>query len=85
MLEASIKALVEGRPEPATEAFHMEKEADRIYWLIVRQLLLAIRDRTVSWRSPQGRASTSQQSRPDEAVNYVLSGRELFVSSLIQR
>jgi phosphate uptake regulator len=45
MLDASIKALVERRPEPAAEVTHMEEEADRIYWLIVRQLLLAIRDR----------------------------------------
>ncbi len=47
MLDASIKALVEGRPELAAEVSHMEEEADRIYWLIVRQLLLAIRDRSV--------------------------------------
>jgi phosphate uptake regulator len=46
MLEASIKALVEGRPELAAEVTHMEEESDRIYWLIVRQLLLAIRDRS---------------------------------------
>ncbi len=47
MLDASIKALVERRPELAAEVSHMEEEADRIYWLIVRQLLLAIRDRSV--------------------------------------
>jgi phosphate uptake regulator len=47
MLDASIKALVERRPELATEVAHMEEESDRIYWLIVRQLLLAIRDRSV--------------------------------------
>ncbi|MGA8905235.1 MAG: phosphate uptake regulator PhoU [Candidatus Bathyarchaeia archaeon] len=46
MLEASIKALVDGRPELAAEVTHMEEESDRIYWLIVRQLLLAIRDRS---------------------------------------
>jgi phosphate uptake regulator len=46
MLEASIKALVEGRPELAAEVTHMEEESDRIYWLIVRQLLLAVRDRS---------------------------------------
>ena len=45
MLDASIKALLEKRPELATEVTHMEEESDRIYWLIVRQLLLAIRDR----------------------------------------
>jgi phosphate uptake regulator len=47
MLDASIKALVERRPELAAEVVHMEEESDRIYWLIVRQLLLAIRDRSV--------------------------------------
>jgi len=47
MLDVSIKALVERRPELAAEVAHMEEESDRIYWLIVRQLLLAIRDRSV--------------------------------------
>ena len=47
MLETSIKALVERRAELATEVSHMEEESDRIYWLIVRQLLLSIRDRSV--------------------------------------
>lgn len=47
MVDASVKALVERRPELATEVSHMEEESDRIYWLIVRQLLLAIRDRSV--------------------------------------
>lgn len=47
MVDASVKALVERRPELATEVAHMEEESDRIYWLIVRQLLLAIRDRSV--------------------------------------
>lgn len=47
MVEVSIKALVERRPELAAEVTHMEEESDRIYWLIVRQLLLAIRDRSV--------------------------------------
>jgi phosphate uptake regulator len=47
MLEVPIKAIVERRPELATEVKHMEEESDRIYWLIVRQLLLSIRDRSV--------------------------------------
>ena len=47
MLDVSLKALVERRPELASEVAHMEEESDRIYWLIVRQLLLAIRDRSV--------------------------------------
>ena len=47
MLDVSLKALVERRPELALEVTHMEEESDRIYWLIVRQLLLSIRDRSV--------------------------------------
>ena len=47
MLDVSIKALVDRRHELASEVSHMEEESDRIYWLIVRQLLLAIRDRSV--------------------------------------
>ena len=47
MQEVAVKALVEKRPDLADEVFHMESEADRIYWLVVRQLLLAIRDRSV--------------------------------------
>jgi phosphate uptake regulator len=47
MVDVSIKALVERRPELAAEVTHMEEESDRIYWLIVRQLLLSIRDRSV--------------------------------------
>jgi phosphate uptake regulator len=47
MQEAAVKALVEKRPDLADEVSHMEAEADRIYWLVVRQLLLAIRDRSV--------------------------------------
>jgi phosphate uptake regulator len=50
MQEAAVKALVEKRPELANEVSHMEAEADRIYWLVVRQLLLAIRDRSVGSR-----------------------------------
>jgi len=48
MLDASTTALLERRPEPAAEVSHMEEESDRIYWLIVRQLLLAIRDRSTA-------------------------------------
>jgi phosphate uptake regulator len=48
MLDASIRALVGGRAEVAAEVTHMEEEADRLYWLIIRQLLLAIRDRTTA-------------------------------------
>ena len=48
MLEAGIKALQDGKAELAAEVANMENEADRIYWLIVRQLLLAVADRGVS-------------------------------------
>ena len=48
MLDASIKALVERSIETAAEVPRMEEESDRIYWFIVRQLLLAIRDRSTS-------------------------------------
>jgi len=50
MIDVSIKALIERRPELASEVTHMEEESDRIYWLIVRQLLLAIRDRSVGMK-----------------------------------
>ena len=46
MVDASIKALLVARPELAVEVIHMEEESDKIYWLIVRQLLLAVRDRS---------------------------------------
>jgi phosphate uptake regulator len=48
MLDASIKALLERKAELAAEVTQMEEESDRIYWLIVRQLLLAIRDRSTA-------------------------------------
>src|SRR2546422_4510471 len=41
MLETGVKAVVEGRPNLAEEVLHMEEEADRIYWMVIRQLLLA--------------------------------------------
>src|SRR3989454_4882652 len=45
MLETAVKAVVEARPNLADEVLHMEEEADRIYWMIIRQLLLAVLDR----------------------------------------
>jgi phosphate uptake regulator len=36
MLDASTKALIERKTEPAAEVTHMEEEWDKIYWLIVR-------------------------------------------------
>ena len=48
MLEQAVKAVVEGRAGLADEVLHMEEEADRIYWMIIRQLLLAVLDRRVA-------------------------------------
>src|SRR5215831_18505397 len=48
MLEQATKAVVEGRMAMAEEVIHMEEEADRIYWMIIRQLLLAVLDRRVA-------------------------------------
>ncbi len=44
MQHAAIHALVEHKPELAIEALRMEVEADRLYWLILRQLRLAMDD-----------------------------------------
>jgi len=41
MQEAAMTALIEKRQDIAGEVLQMENEADRIYWLIVRQLILA--------------------------------------------
>ena len=48
MLETAVKSIVEGRPQLAEEVLHMEEEGDRIYWMIIRQLLLAVTDRRVA-------------------------------------
>src|SRR3989475_11917366 len=48
MLETAVKAVVEARPNLAEEVLHMEEEADRIYWMIIRQLLVAVLDRGVA-------------------------------------
>ena len=47
MLNAAYRSLKEKRKDLANEVLHMENEVDRIYWLVVRQLLLAIRDRMI--------------------------------------
>jgi phosphate uptake regulator len=41
MQEAAMTALLQKRQDVAGEVLQMENEADRIYWLIVRQLILA--------------------------------------------
>src|SRR3989454_9638787 len=48
MIETGVKAGFEGRTNLAEEVLHMEEEADRIYWMIIRQLLLAVTDRRVA-------------------------------------
>jgi len=45
MLFAIIKALQEKRKDLLYEVLHMEDEVDKIYWLAVRQLVLAAKDR----------------------------------------
>src|SRR3989442_12629706 len=48
MIETGVKAVFEGRTNLAEEVLHMEEEADRIYWMVIRQLLLAVNDRRVA-------------------------------------
>src|SRR5260370_36058427 len=48
MVEEAVKSVVEGRVAMADEVVHMEEEADRIYWMIIRQLLLAVLDKRVA-------------------------------------
>lgn len=50
MHAAVSKALVERNPEFAQEALSAGDESDKIYWLIVRQLLLAAGDKEVRGR-----------------------------------
>ncbi len=47
MQEAAIQALKECRSNLAAEVIHMENEVDRIYWLVVRQMFLAVKDKAV--------------------------------------
>ncbi len=48
MQQVGVQAFVEGKRELAEEVVHMEDEADKIYWLIVRQLLLCAQDKSIS-------------------------------------
>lgn len=48
MYDATVRAVKEGRRDLTLEVIQMESEVDRIYWLVVRQLLLAVRDRNSS-------------------------------------
>jgi phosphate uptake regulator len=47
MLDAANRSLKEKRKDLANEVLNMENEVDRIYWLVVRQLLLAVKDRMI--------------------------------------
>jgi len=47
MQDASIKGLKERKRSILTEAINMENEVDRLYRLVVRQLLLAVRDKSI--------------------------------------
>lgn len=48
MQNAAMSALLGGRPELAKEALQMENEVDQIYFLVVRQLLLALKDKDIA-------------------------------------
>ncbi len=48
MQRAGVQALVEGRADLGEEVLHMEDEVDKIYWLVVRQLLLCAQDSSMS-------------------------------------
>lgn len=47
-LEASIKALRSGSPGLLNEIRRSQREVDELYWLIVRQLLVALSNREIS-------------------------------------
>ncbi len=42
MFEVVLRALVDEKPELTREVVHLEEEVDRIYWLVVRQLLSTV-------------------------------------------
>lgn len=44
MISASIDAVIEGMPEKAAEVSRVETKVDELYFLVVRQLLLSIRN-----------------------------------------
>lgn len=44
MIASSIDAVIEGMPEKAAEVSRVENKVDELYFLVVRQLLLAIRN-----------------------------------------
>lgn len=44
MHEMAIDSLLRGRPDIAERVIQMEEEADKIYWLVVRQLLQVVRN-----------------------------------------
>ncbi|MFQ5712008.1 MAG: PhoU domain-containing protein [Candidatus Geothermarchaeales archaeon] len=48
MLDAAILGALEGDYDVIKEVSHMEDEVDRLYWLIVRQLLLSQRNREIA-------------------------------------
>src|SRR5208282_5809560 len=47
-LEHSIEALRNGSPSVVKEIKKIQEEVDELYWLIVRQLLVALSDREIS-------------------------------------
>jgi len=86
MLEQAVKSVVEGRIAMADEVLHMEEEADRIYWMIIRQLLLAVLDRRVAKEvGIEGRrhvvgsrvSAKSLEQMPDWASHLPLEAQKL--------
>jgi len=71
MQEAAVKAFLQRNKELAEQTLLMEDEADRIYWLIVRQLVLCARDRGV--------ASKIGVDNPVHIGGYRTLGKELEV------
>ncbi len=71
MQEAAVKAFLQRNVELADGVLHMEDEADRIYWLIVRQLILCARNRSI--------ASKIGIDNPIHIAGYRVIARDLEV------
>jgi phosphate uptake regulator len=48
MQEVAVQVFATGMPEPAEDITRLEGEADKIYWLIVRQLFLSAQDKSIA-------------------------------------
>ena len=78
MHNASMNALLGGRTELAKEALQMENEVDQIYFLAVRQLLLALRERDIAGEigieSPLHAAGSRVAAKALEEIADVTAG-----------